>query len=217
MLYPVSTEITEHDMDTDVESWEYEDREVFRGNVDPEYLPQGLNVYWLYDDDNIRIGLAEHEKIDQNTFAILWFKENPFATLFQQDGWEDTGETIWSKMTSEAYSDCLAKNINTPEELIKHYPAMKGKIITTSLLNDKQTAICLSCYGSTCKKKLGLHTKNPYLYFIDDDFVIYKAPMQPSHDDDHPSEPLLLGLVQELEPPPPHSQTPLPLPARQAS
>lgn len=196
LLYPVSQDITEHDLNTDVETWTYDDREVFRGNIDPEYLSQGLNVYWLYDDFNIRVGLAEHEQKDENQFAALWFKENPFATLFQQDGWTSTGETLWSKMTPQAYEDCLSKNIETPADLIQHFPAMKASIITPSLL-DMKRSYCRSCFRSECKNNSIVHDGSSSLFFIDDDFVIYEL-LKPSRDDDQSLVPHL-EVAQELK------------------
>lgn len=187
LVYPVSTDITEHDLNTDVETWTYDDREVFRGNIDPEYLEKGLHVYWLYDDFNVRVGLAEHEKEDENLFCALWFKDTPFATLFQQDGWVCTNETLWSRMSGPAYEDCLRRKIQTPADLFHHYPAMKATIVTPGFLKQAETW-CSACLSPTCKNCCVSREPVPPL-FMDDEFVLYLPPSTPSPDDDHPPPP----------------------------
>ena len=79
----ISPDIVEHDLNTDAEQWSYDDKDVYRGTFDPRYTSQGLNVYWLYDDNLNRVGLAEHEANEPEVFKALWFHENPFATLTQ--------------------------------------------------------------------------------------------------------------------------------------
>ena len=157
LVYPVSEDITEHDLNTDIDSWTYDDREVFKGNIDPEYLDNGLNVFWLYNDYNIRVGLAEHEQKNANQFCVLWFRDTPFGTYYQQDGWSSTENTLWSKMSTCAYDDCMRKRIQTPADLFRHYPAMKNEI---QLLEPEPDF----------KKKL----------FMDFDFVLYERLSTPS-------------------------------------
>jgi hypothetical protein len=181
LIYPVSTDITEHDIDTDAETWTYDDREVFRGNVDPDYLSQGLNVYWLYDDYNIRVGLAEHEQSDPNQFIALWYRENPFATMFQDDRWVGTGDTLWSKMSPAAYDDCMRKGIENLDDLIREYPAMKTKLVTPGLLRQAESW-CATCCRSSCEKNV-IGRDDLSVLFVDDSFEIYNAPM-PLHDDE---------------------------------
>ena len=79
----VSSNIVEHDVDIDVHQWSYDSKDVYRGSIDPEYISESLNVYWLYNDDSMRIGLAEHEADHAAVFETLWFHDNPYATLFQ--------------------------------------------------------------------------------------------------------------------------------------
>lgn len=183
LVYPVSTDITEHDLNTDAETWTYDSREVFRGNVDPAYLSEGLHVYWLYDDDNMRVGLAEHESDDENQFVALWFRANPFATMTQDDRWVSTDETLWSHMSSEAYDDCLRKGIQTPADLVRHYPAMKSTLVTPGMLVQADSW-CATCCRPECKKDVVVRDPSQKIY-IDDDFVIYA--FTPSPDDDHPT------------------------------
>jgi len=185
----VSTDITEHDLDTDAETWTYDDREVFRGNVDPEYLPQGLHVYWLYDEDNIRVGLAEHEQNDPNHFVALWYRENPFATMFQDDAWVGSGDTLWSRMSVQAYDDCMRKGIETLDDLIREYPAMKTKLVTPRLLAQAESW-CATCCRPSCKKNVCVRSESSVL-FVDDSFEIYLPPTStptpsPVGDEAHP-------------------------------
>lgn len=183
LIYPVSTDITEHDLNTDAETWTYDTREVFRGNVDPTYLSKGLHVYWLYDDDNVRTGLAEHESSDPNQFVALWFRANPFATMTQDDRWVSTDETLWSRMSIEAYDDCLRKGIQTPADMIRHYPAMNTILVTPGILSQADSW-CATCCRPECKKN-GIFVRDASRKIcIDDDFVIYE--FTPSPDDDHP-------------------------------
>ena len=109
LVYPISTDISEHDEDIESDEWLYNGRKVFKGTFDPEYSINGLNVYWLYDENLIRVGLAEHEVSNPSIYDVLWFRDNAFSTLLQEE-WTTTGETLWSKMTYEAYQDCLETN-----------------------------------------------------------------------------------------------------------
>jgi hypothetical protein len=68
LLYTdISPDIAEHDEDHDASEWAYE-KTVFRGALDGSYKHEGLDIYWLYDDDLNRIGLAEHESDDHSCF-----------------------------------------------------------------------------------------------------------------------------------------------------
>ena len=80
-VYPVDESITDFDLNTDIEEYNYDSRVVFRGNMDPEYSTESVKVYWLYDDSNKRIGLVEHTADDAHT--CLWYRDNVFSTLMQ--------------------------------------------------------------------------------------------------------------------------------------
>lgn len=206
IVYPVSRDITEHDLGTEVDEWTYGDRQVFRGNVDPTYLAENLYVYWLYDDNNFRIGLAEHEVKSPSQFAILWFKDTPFGTLLQQDDWKSEDRTFWSLLSQHAYEDCLRKNIRTPEELVQQYPAMKTRLVTPSMIaKNEHTAdvlYCASCFRSSCKKK-STSTDFNSLIFLDSDWVLYSR-VTPSSDGSSSSSPQPEPQPeQEPEQPPP--------------
>jgi hypothetical protein len=203
IVYTVSRDITEHDLGTEVDEWTYGDRQVFRGNVDPEYLDHDLYVYWLYDENNLRCGLAEHEIKQPDQFAVLWFYDTPFGTLLQQDDWKSEDRTLWSLMSQHAYEDCLRKNIRTPAELVREYPAMRTRLVTPQMIiegtHTKDVTYCSTCYRASCSKKSSTTDFNT-LYFLDNDWVLYSRPTPSSDDSSQVPE-------QELEPEqgsPPH-------------
>ena len=100
LCYEVTPEVAPHDFDYDADTWEYDGREVFRGQRDPRY---DHDVYWLYDEGVQRVGLVEYDPENSTQFYALWFYDNPFATFFQEDGWASTGETLWTEMPIHAY------------------------------------------------------------------------------------------------------------------
>lgn len=211
MVYPVSRDITEHDLGTEVDEWTYGDRQVFRGNVDPTYLDQDLYVYWLYDDNNLRVGLAEHDVKNPHQFAILWFQDTPFGTLLQQEGWKSDDRTLWSLMPQHAYEDCLRKNIQTPEELVRHYPAMKARLVTPQMIiqneHTKDVTYCSDCGRSSCKKKSTTTDFNT-LYFLDNDWVLYSRSTPSSDGSSSVPVPVPEQAQEQAPMPPPPADSP---------
>jgi hypothetical protein len=181
LLYEnLSSDIVEHDLDIDADQWCYDGKDVYRGSIDPDYVKHNLNVYWLYDDDSKRVGLAEHDVNDASIFKPLWFYNNPYATLFQDDSWKPTGTTLWSKMSNEAYQDCLDtdfKNV-TNQSLIGNTLLVTPKM----LISKPNLYICEKC----SKKSLmaddncqhasvsDLDFNKFSILFLDDDFVLYQ-------------------------------------------
>jgi hypothetical protein len=178
----LSQDITEHDLNYDAEEWSYEGRDVFKGSADPNYT--SLNVYWLYDDSLKRIGLVEHEINSPEVFRTLWIRErNPFATLFQDDEWKETGSTLWSLMSNEAYQDSLEKDFKNVFD-----DALRSKIllVTPEMLSKKENYIyeCEKCGKqsfsalgcSTVMKKLDFNLYS--LLFLDESFILFKAPSE---------------------------------------
>jgi hypothetical protein len=104
----ISEDIADHDDDYDAEEWNYNGRDVYRGSLDNS---SEWNVYWLYDDVK-RVGLAEHDPENPEIFHALWFRDNAFSTLFQED-WKTKNATIWSILSNEAYQDCLEDDFKT--------------------------------------------------------------------------------------------------------
>lgn len=169
----ISPDIVEHDLDVDADQWSYDGKDVYRGSVDPEYVSKDLNVYWLYDDNLKRVGLAEHEAKEPEVFKALWFYDNPFATLYQDESWKSTGSTLWSKLSNEAYQDYL-EGLNVYETALN-----SGVLLMTpKLLVESPTVYgCDTCgkksfeKGSCSQSQLTLDF--PVL-FIDEDFVLYE-------------------------------------------
>ena len=174
----ISTDIIEHDLDVDADQWSYDNRDVYRGSVDPDYLDKGVSVYWLYDDNLKRVGLAEHESDSPEVFKSLWFHDNPFATLYQDDKWKSTGSTIWSKLSNEAYQDYL-EGMNIQDEAFK-----SGTLLVTPsmLIRSPKIYSCEKCGKKSLMSENGCPQALPSdlnfskfsILFIDDDFVIYE-------------------------------------------
>lgn len=169
LLYTdISPDITEHDEDYDASEWAYSDRTVFRGALDLSYKNERLDVYWLYDDDLNRIGLAEHESDDHSVFKTLWFRDSPFGTLLQED-WK-AGESIFTQLSSEAYQDCIDSDI-----------LLKGshRIITPKYiahgLPEIYECLCGKSFSPMCSAvKKVVSITDPI--FIDDLFITYQPP-----------------------------------------
>lgn len=176
----LSSDIVEHDLDIDADQWFYDGKDVYRGSVDPEYLKHNLNVYWLYDDDSKRIGLAEHDPDDRVVFKSLWFYDNPYATLFQDSSWRSTGTTLWSKLSNEAYQDCL----DTDFKSVSLQALNSGVLLITPeiLINKPDLYTCKDCNKKSLMASDNCHQASVSILdfnqfsilFLDDDFVIYE-------------------------------------------
>ena len=187
----ISPDIVEHDVDIDVDQWFYDQKDVYRGSIDPEYLSHKLHVHWLYNDDSQRVGLAEHDADDPAIFKALWFYENPYATLLQDPEWKSTNETLWSKLSNEAYQDVLENDCKDVSDVC----LQSGRLlITPSMLIDPPTLFtCELCSKKTLTKSKScsiasastLDFSQFSILFVDDDFVLYAKPsseVQPPHD-----------------------------------
>ena len=182
LVYSVGTDVLEHDEELDAELYTFDTRDVFRGSVDPAYTSYNLDVHWLYNDNSERVGLVEYESDDFSTRCVLWYYDNPFATLLQDSRWVSNGKTLWSYMSAEAYQDCL-------EDDFKH-------VVERSKQSRYQLVFPATFHA--------LRNENPIL-FVDDLFIVYTSPQaEPSDDGALASSP----LVAEL--PPPLPELPLP-------
>jgi len=83
VVYPSDTDIADFDLNTDVEEYNYDGRLVFRGNLDPVYSDDEFQVYWLYDESNQRVGLAEHHGENHTCY---WIRDNVYSTSFRKTG-----------------------------------------------------------------------------------------------------------------------------------
>jgi hypothetical protein len=179
----VSSDIVDHDLDNDVDLWSYDGKDVYRGSLDSEYLSQGLNVYWLYDDNSLRVGLAEHESDSPEIFKALWFYENPFATLLQDPRWKPS-RTLWSMLANEAYQDCLENDFKNVSELALENDYL---LVTPKMLIEKPMLYtCENCGKKSLKQENICSTAKASeilfsdysILFLDDDFVIYDKPTE---------------------------------------
>lgn len=176
----ISDEIAEHDLNYDAEEWNYDGKDVYRGCLDSNYE---WNVFWLYDENLKRVGLAEHDPETPDIFYSLWFHSNPFSTLLQEPNWESQKETIWSKMSEEAYEDCLEDDIET---FIEKTLYSNTRLITPEFLTKTPEIYeCQKCNKRTLSlpsicsavKKLPYITSDNTLIFILNSFEIYNAPV----------------------------------------
>jgi len=181
-VYPVDESIATFDLDTDVEEYNYDGRTVYRGNVDPDY--SGVQVHWLYNDENKRVGLAEHTS--DGGHKCLWYRDNVFSTLLQED-WSVYDETVWNIMTETAYNDCMKRGWTTVNELKtrtralklitpgdiahcgkKQHPKVCDRCLSTLILHQG----CVVIDADAERKKLTLFDT----LFVDDDGTIYIPP-----------------------------------------
>jgi hypothetical protein len=177
----VSPDVVEHDIDIEADSWSYDGRDIYRGTFDPRYTKHNLNVYWLYDEDLKRVGLAEHEAETAEVFRALWFYDNPFATLLQNPEWKSENKTLWSTISNEAYQDCL-------EDEFKHvfdWALFSNVCLITPEMLTKDIVIyhCPGCASFSFSEKnrcpfvKKLVDLTPFSFlFIDDSFILYKPP-----------------------------------------
>ena len=191
----ISSEITELDEDYDASEWSYNGRNVYRGTLDSTYTKDhSLDIYWLYDENLLRVGLAEHETNDSSIFEVLWFYDTPFGTLLQEPMWKSMDKTIWSLLTPEAYQDTLEN---------KDLLLLSGKVITPEYIINGLPDIyeCQDCKKRSfsliaeCKamKKIEFST-NPY--FIDSSFILYCKPQ-----DSKVQHGVYVQKQQKLQPP----------------
>lgn len=181
----ISSDIVEHDIDCDAEEWSYNGKNVYRGLIDQKYIDEKLHVYWLYDDNSKKVGLAEHESDSPEIFKALWiYENNPFATLYQNLEWKETGTTLWSKLSNEAYQDCLEQDFKNVFD-----DALKNNTLILTPSNLKQDLFIYECEKCTHKsflamnghssvKKIPLVDLNHYsLLFLDDSFLVFDPPL----------------------------------------
>jgi hypothetical protein len=180
----LSPEIANHDQDIDADEWDYNGRIVYRGLVDPNYENEGLSVYWLYDSDLKRVGLSEHEKNNEEKFEPLWFLDNEFSTLFQEN-WTSTDKTLWSLLSSEAYQDCLEDDFTS---VIDRILSSNNRLITPEFIQSLPDVYSCERCGkesisgvTNCStvKKTYLNSTNSIL-FVNSNYVLYVPPVDSS-------------------------------------
>ena len=209
----LSRDIVEHDVDVVSDLWNMDGRDVYRGSRDRNY--EHANVYWLYTEDLERVGLVEHSLQNQADFRILWFHDNPFATLLQEE-WTNE-QSIWSVLSRPAVEMFLAEDWTTPETLLNGCLHGPTRILTVEMVLNRPTIYnCSVCGGKSMKKtecyefqtqtELDFPDKTK-IVFIDDDLYVCQPPadsrvwellgfklQHPLHDD-------VLPLPEQVEQP----------------
>lgn len=186
VVYPISADITEHDLNIVSDLWKVEGREVFRGARDPEY--EHANVYWLYDPDDLdRIGVAEHDRNNPGDVSVLWYKDTPFATLLQEDGWTES-DSIWSRMSEHAYEQFLTEGWTSPMKFLERCVRRGSVRIVTPEMIAKRPEVysCEKC-GHTSLSSFPCGTPAPLtfpekekVWFIDERMMVFIPPAKSS-------------------------------------
>lgn len=222
MYKDIHQDIVEHDDDIEAELFTIDGKEVYQGSIDPRYTEHNLDVHWLYDDALKRVGLTEYESYDRSVSETLWIYDNPYATYFQEPGWTTSGKTIWSKLSNEAYQDCLEDDF---EKIVDMSLAGNTRIILPHMLSNPPSEIyeCECCDKRTlsapskCSAVKKLEFSGVFSLFLDDSFVICYPPPNSAvwstlglrRDDDQS----LQAPLPEGEQEPPRSESPAQLPS----
>jgi hypothetical protein len=205
----ISSSILEHDIDLEADQWSYDGRDVYRGLLDPDYISHKLNVYWLYDDNSLRVGLVEHESESPEIFKTLWYRNNAFSTFFQDDSWVCTDKSLWSLLSNESYQDCLEQDFRNVEELALNSGVL---LLTPEKVNNKPAVY----YCEKCKKKSFTQNCSSSTLiseystlFLDDNYIIHtKQHYDASEQEEDSQQPQEPQEPQEQAQPPPQPETP---------
>lgn len=181
VVYPVSTDITEHDNDVVSDLWTMDGREVYRGRRDPSY--KHANVYWLYDEDLDRVGLAEHDLIDHGDVHFLWYYESPFATLLQEKGWE-VGDSLWSVLPESVYEQFMVEGWTTPRKILERCLKSSVRVFSPDMVLDcPKMYSCKKCTWASLEQRhaecVPSHLDLPNLskvFFVDDSLTLQIPP-----------------------------------------
>jgi hypothetical protein len=165
----LSRDIIELDEDHEASEWVYSDKpseKFFRGALDTQY--QDLHIFSLYNNDSERVGIVEHLADNRAEFKTLWFSENPWNTLFQEE-WIK-GPTLYSFLSPEAYQDSTDMNL-----LLKGHERL---VLPQYIYEGIPSVYECKCSLSFSKTR-NCQTKKKVLrepFFIDDSFITYSAP-----------------------------------------
>lgn len=181
IVYETSRDATEHDIDVVSDLWTMGDRKVYRGARDPRYTH--ANVYWLYDKDLDRVGLAEHNLNNAADVALHWYYDSPFATLLQEEKWT-VDDPIWSFMAEHTYERFLTEGWTDPKSFLEQCLSTSTRIVTPDML--VELPIVHAC--SSCRKKslkpfdcADVHVPLDFpvkekIWFIDDSLNVSRPP-----------------------------------------
>jgi hypothetical protein len=146
IVYETARDATEHDIDVVSDLWTMGNRKVYRGARDPRYTH--ANVYWLYDEELDRVGLAEHTLANAADVALHWYYDSPFGTLLQEEKWT-VDDPIWSKMAEHTYERFLTEGWTDPSSFLEQCLSTPTRIVTPDMLITLPTVHACP----TCKKK----------------------------------------------------------------
>ena len=178
----INPDILDHDDDIDAEGLMLGDETVYRGIIDVRYTKYDLDVQWIYNDLSEKIGLIEYETADRSQFTILKFYSNPYSTFFQEPEWKSTNQTVWTRMSNEAYQDCLDTDFKS---LVDMSLTGNTRIVLPYMLQTPPSIIqeCVDCKKRTlsqlnsCPAVKKLSFLSSSILFLDDSYVIYEPPI----------------------------------------
>jgi hypothetical protein len=174
--------ITENDIDVVSDLWEMDGREVYRGSLDPRYTH--ANVYWLYNENLERVGLAEHSKIDHAVVHLLWYQDSEFGTLLQEDGWTCDYD-IWSRVPRSVFDRFINEGWTTSESFLEQCLHGPTRVVTPNMVRElPMVYTCAKCGRKSLKPILGCDMTSERLdlpvkeklFFIDFDMVVHVPP-----------------------------------------
>jgi hypothetical protein len=215
----VDDDILPHDIDIVSDLWNMDGHEVYKGSRDPNFTH--ANVYWLYDQNLVRVGLIEHDLNDHAKFELLWYLDNPFGTLLQESGWMYISDNMWSFINERAYTRAINEDdwASSPLDFLETCLNGSFRVVTPEMLmNPPMVYGCSKC-GKKSLKPISHSTELPVpldyplrekVVFVDNDFIIQLPPSSSRvfkllrlPGDDSSLEP---GQEQEQESPhlPPH-------------
>ena len=203
MYTDVSEDITENDIDVVSDLWTMDGRDVYRGSRDSRYIH--ANVYWLYDEGLKRVGCSEHNLKDHADFRLLWFRENEFETLLQEDSWKVRGD-IWSLLPPQSFERFLNEGWTTPYSFLEQCLQGPMRIVTPQMVNKLPSIyVCNACGHKSLRPIAGCAVRETQLdfpdkqkiLFVDDDLIVYLpcenstiwSRLRLQHDDDSLTQP----------------------------
>lgn len=176
----VSPDVVETDLDVMSDLWTMDGRDVYRGVRDPRYTH--ANVYWLYDESMERVGCAEHNLRDHADVRLLWFQDDEFGTLLQEDGWTTDGD-LWSKAPRQTFERAVNEGWTTPESFLRACLKGPSRVVTTDMIITKPTApYCAACnaYDHGTERVPIVYPDSEKIVFVDCDMIVHVPPPQSS-------------------------------------
>lgn len=143
----------------------------------------------------------------------MWYKDTPFATLLQEDGWTES-DSIWSRMSEHSYEQFLTEGWTTPMKFLERCVSRGPvRILTPEMIAQlPQVYTCEKCkhsslYPFPCGTSTPLtFPEKEKVWFIDERMMVFIPPAKSSvwsllgiKPLLEPSDPLSSELQQELE------------------